>query len=58
LKEKVAALLGKGSKSDAKTPTIKPPEDQTRSTQSIRSEDPADTSESMNGGPRLRNTKT
>ena len=58
LKEKVAALLGKGAKSDAKKPMIKLPEDQTRSTQSIGSEDSADTSESMNGGPRLRNTKT
>jgi phosphatidylinositol glycan class T len=58
LKEKVAVLLGKGAKSDAETPTINPPEDQTRSIQSIGSEEPADMSESMNGGPRLRNTKT
>jgi phosphatidylinositol glycan class T len=54
LKEKVATLLGKGTKSDAKTPTTKPPEDQIQSTESAS---PADSSESMNGGPRLRNTK-
>jgi phosphatidylinositol glycan class T len=58
LKEKVAALLGKGTKTDAKTPTIKPPEDQTRSTQSTGSAGSAEAAESMNGGARLRNSKT
>lgn len=57
LKEKVAALLGKGANAGAKTPTSKPPENQTPSAQSTGSAGFADANESMNGGPRHRNTK-